>query len=98
MTALNAAYDKCKILHGNVNDRAILVQQTVDGIKGVLAEFDYANYAGAGANAVESPELMPFQSIRSLDNPRAVRTPLDDGESLLNLVCWLGSFGVNKAQ
>ncbi|KAJ2240644.1 hypothetical protein GGI13_007603 [Coemansia sp. RSA 455] len=98
MIALNAAYEKCNILHGNINDRAILLQQTVDGIKGVLAEFDYACYAGDSAGAVESPEPMLFQSIRSLDNPRAVRTPLDDGESLLNLVCWLGSFGVNKAQ
>ncbi|KAJ2040268.1 hypothetical protein H4S03_001150 [Coemansia sp. S3946] len=96
MTALNAAYVKCKILHGNISDRAILLQQTVDGIKGVLAEFDYACYAGA--NADESPELMLFQSMRSLDNPRAVRTLLDDLESLLYLVCWLGTFGVNKDQ
>ncbi|KAJ2418516.1 hypothetical protein GGF41_005018 [Coemansia sp. RSA 2531] len=96
MTVLNAAYVKCNILHSNISDRAILLQQMVDGIKGVLAEFDYASYAGA--NADESPELMLFQSIRSLDNPRAIRTPLDDCESLLYLVCWLGTFGVNQAQ
>ncbi|KAJ2042907.1 hypothetical protein H4S04_007052 [Coemansia sp. S16] len=98
MAALNAAYEKCKILHGSISNRAILLQQTADGIKGVLAEFDYANYAGAGANAVESPEPMLFQSIRCLENPEIIRTFLDDCESLLNLVCWLGSFGVNKAQ
>ncbi|KAJ2242964.1 hypothetical protein GGI13_006769 [Coemansia sp. RSA 455] len=98
MIALNAAYEKCNILHGNISDRAILIQQTVDGIKGVLAEFDYASYAGDSAGGVESPEPMLFQSIRSLDNPRAVRTPLDDCESLLILVCWLGTFGVNKAE
>ncbi|KAJ2067895.1 hypothetical protein GGI03_002038 [Coemansia sp. RSA 2337] len=98
MVALNAVYVKCNILHGNISDRAILLQQTVDGIKGVLAEFDYASYAGDGAGAVEAPELMLFQSIRSLDNPRAIRTPLDDCESLLYLVCWLGTFGVNQAQ
>ncbi|KAJ2400978.1 hypothetical protein GGF41_007812 [Coemansia sp. RSA 2531] len=96
MAALNAAYEKCKILHGNISNQAILLQQTVDGIKGVLAEFDYASYAGADAD--ESPELMLFQSIRGLDNPRAVRTLLDVLESLLYLVCWLGTFGVNKAQ
>ncbi|KAJ2419593.1 hypothetical protein GGF41_004577 [Coemansia sp. RSA 2531] len=96
MIALNAAYDKCKILHGNISNRAILLQQTVDGIRGVLAEFDYACYAGVAA--VESPELMLFQSMRSLDNPRVVRTFLDDCESLLYLVCWLGTFGINKAE
>ncbi|KAJ2041501.1 hypothetical protein IW146_008551 [Coemansia sp. RSA 922] len=96
MTVLNAAYVKCNILHGNISNRAILLQQTVDGIKGVLAEFDYASYAGADAD--ESPELMLFQSIRSLDNPRAIRTPLDDCESLLYLMCWLGTFGINQAQ
>ncbi|KAJ2076767.1 hypothetical protein GGI16_008289 [Coemansia sp. S142-1] len=95
MAALNAAYEKCKILHGNISNQAILLQQTVDGIKGVLAEFDYASYAGADAD--ESPELMLFQSIRGLDNPRAVRTLLDVLESLLYLVCWLGTFGVNQA-
>ncbi|KAJ2062065.1 hypothetical protein GGH13_006505 [Coemansia sp. S155-1] len=96
MVALNAVYVKCNILHGNISDRAILLQQTVDRIKGVLAEFDYASYAGA--NAVELPELMLFQSICSLMDPKAAHTFLDDWESILYLVCWLGTFGVNQAQ
>ncbi|KAJ2050605.1 hypothetical protein GGH13_008752 [Coemansia sp. S155-1] len=96
MTALNAAYDKCKILHGNISNRAILLQKTARGVKGILAEFDCACYAGA--DAVEVPELMLFQSIRRLEDPKAVRTFRDDLESLLYLVCWLGTFGVNKAQ
>ncbi|KAJ2859507.1 hypothetical protein GGH94_006071 [Coemansia aciculifera] len=98
MVALNAAYAKCKILHGNISDRAILLQQTVDGIKGVLADFDYASYAGDSAGAIEVPELMLFQLIRCLENPGAVRTPLDDPESLFYLVCWLDTFGVNQEQ
>ncbi|KAJ1887952.1 hypothetical protein LPJ71_008623 [Coemansia sp. S17] len=96
MTVLNAVYAKCKILHGNISNRAILLQKTARGIKGILAEFDYACYAGA--DAVEVPELMLFQSIRRLEDPKAVRTFRDDLESLLYLVCWLGTFGVNKAQ
>ncbi|KAJ2425974.1 hypothetical protein GGF41_002222, partial [Coemansia sp. RSA 2531] len=98
MTALNAAYVKCQILHSSISDRAILLQQTVDGIKGVLAEFDYACYAGDSSGVDKVPELMLFQSIRSLEDPKAARTILDDLESLLYLVCWLGTFGVNKAQ
>ncbi|KAJ2752500.1 hypothetical protein GGI19_003791 [Coemansia pectinata] len=96
--ALNVAYAKCKILHGNISDRAILLQQTADGVKGVLADFDYASYAGDSAGAVEVPEPLLFQSIRSLENPGAVCTPLDDPESLFYLVCWLGTFGVNQQQ
>ncbi|KAJ2883625.1 hypothetical protein H4R27_002630 [Coemansia aciculifera] len=98
MVALNAAYAKCKILHGNISDRAILLQKTVDGVKGILADFDYAFYARDGAGAAEAPEPKLFQSIRCLEDPRAVRTLLDDLESLLYLVCWLGTFGVNQAQ
>ncbi|KAJ2073084.1 hypothetical protein GGH13_002244 [Coemansia sp. S155-1] len=97
MIALNAAYAKCKILHGSISDRAILLQQTVDGIKGVLAEFDYACYADDSSGVDKVPELMLFQSMRSLENLGAVRTLLDDLESLLYLVCWLGTFGVNQA-
>ncbi|KAJ2065568.1 hypothetical protein GGI17_000112 [Coemansia sp. S146] len=98
MAALNAAYVKCKILHGNISDRAIQLQKTARGVKGVLAEFDYATYAGDDAGAVEAPELMLFQSIRCLEDPGAVRTSLDYCESLLCLVCWLGTFGVNQEQ
>ncbi|KAJ2015610.1 hypothetical protein IWW57_005658, partial [Coemansia sp. S610] len=34
MAALHAVHVKCKILHGNISDRAILLQKTADGIKG----------------------------------------------------------------
>ncbi|KAJ2246615.1 hypothetical protein GGI13_005365 [Coemansia sp. RSA 455] len=98
MAALNAAYAKCNILHGNISDRAILLQQTADRIRGVLADFYYACYAGESSGMDKVPELVLFQSIRSLEDPKAVRMLLDDLESLLYLVCWLGTFGVNKAQ
>ncbi|KAJ2073078.1 hypothetical protein GGI09_009001, partial [Coemansia sp. S100] len=98
MVALNAVYVECNILHGNISNRAILLQKTAKGIKGVLAEFDYASYAGDNDCGVETLELMLFQSIRRLENPRDVRTFLDDLESILYLVCWLGTFGVNQDQ
>ncbi|KAJ2243315.1 hypothetical protein GGI13_006645, partial [Coemansia sp. RSA 455] len=83
MVALNVAYTKCKILHGNISDQAILLQLMAKGVKGILAEFDYASYANNGTGAVEALELMLFQSIHCLENPRAVRTFLDDLESIL---------------
>ncbi|KAJ2037796.1 hypothetical protein IW146_007305 [Coemansia sp. RSA 922] len=96
MVALNEAHVKGKILHGNISDRAILFQKTVDGVKGVLGEFDYAFYSGD--SAVESPELMLFQSVHRLENAGTSSTRLDDWESILYLLCWLGTFGINPTQ
>ncbi|KAJ2104181.1 hypothetical protein GGI09_000256 [Coemansia sp. S100] len=114
MVALSAAYTKCKILHGNLSDRAIQFQKTADGIRGVLAEFDYASYAGASPDATraEAPELMLFRSIRSLgrqavaegldvDDREHVLAPLsrlDDWESILYIICILGTFGTSQAR
>ncbi|KAJ1815338.1 hypothetical protein LPJ60_005751 [Coemansia sp. RSA 2675] len=96
MTTLIAAYSKCGILHGNISNRALLLQEAVDGIKGVLADFDYAS--SAGDNVAETPESMLFQSIISLENSGADRSPLDDAESLFYLACSLGTFGINWEQ
>ncbi|KAJ2832801.1 NADPH-adrenodoxin reductase [Coemansia furcata] len=96
MIALNEAYTKCKIVHGNINDQAIFIQKTTCGVKGVLGESDHVSYAGD--SIVETREHMLFQSIRSLDHPGAARTRLDDWESILYLVCWLGTFGINPAE
>ncbi|KAJ2880078.1 hypothetical protein H4R27_004940, partial [Coemansia aciculifera] len=98
MTALNAAYVKCKILHGNISDRAILFRETAARVKGVLAEFDYASYGDDRAGEFEMPEFPEFQSILSIEDARTSRTRLDDWESILYLVCWLGTFGINSTQ
>ncbi|KAJ2755420.1 hypothetical protein GGI19_001662 [Coemansia pectinata] len=89
---------RCKSLHGNLGDRAILFRKTAAGIKGVLGEFDYASYSGDSAGAFEAPELSVFKSIQYLANSGAARTRLDDWESLLYLMCWLGTFGINATQ
>ncbi|KAJ2870227.1 hypothetical protein GGH93_005737 [Coemansia aciculifera] len=98
MAALNEAYLKCKIIHGNLSDRAIFFRETADGIKGILGEFDYASYSGDSADAFEAAELSVFKYIRCLADAGAARTRLDDWESLLYLVCWLGTFGINATQ
>ncbi|KAJ2011721.1 hypothetical protein GGI06_004421 [Coemansia sp. S85] len=96
MTALIAAHSKCKIIHGNISDRAILFYETADRTKGVLAEFDYASVDGNSAGEV--PELMIIRSILSLENARRRIYHLDDTESILYLVCWLGTFGINRKE
>ncbi|KAJ2061378.1 hypothetical protein GGI17_003144 [Coemansia sp. S146] len=100
MVALNAAYVKCKILHGNLSDRAVQLQKIADGVKGVLADLDYASYAGGSADRADAPELMLFQSIHALErlaiaggldlrssvHARARSSRLGDCESILNAV------------
>ncbi|KAJ1669828.1 hypothetical protein GGF38_001956, partial [Coemansia sp. RSA 25] len=100
MTALNAAYDKCKILHGNITDRAILIRETAGGVSGVLTELDYATSADprAGTADCELPELVMFRPILSLVRPDLPRTILDAFESLLYLICYLGTCGVTQAE
>ncbi|KAJ2875868.1 hypothetical protein H4R27_006386, partial [Coemansia aciculifera] len=113
MVALNEAFVKCKILHGKLSNRAIQLQETADGIRGVLADFDYASYAGASPDATkaDAPEMMLFQSIRALEglagpevqgmhsraHSRARSSRLDDWESILYIICMLGTFGINQA-
>ncbi|KAJ2505151.1 hypothetical protein IWW47_002178, partial [Coemansia sp. RSA 2052] len=100
MAALNAAYDKCKILHCNISDRAILIRETADGVSGVLTELDYATCADprAGTANCEPPELVMFRPILSLARPDLPRTILDAFESLLYVICYLGTCGVTQAE
>ncbi|KAJ2865200.1 hypothetical protein GGH94_002403 [Coemansia aciculifera] len=99
MTAHNAAYAKCKILHGNISDRAIQFQETADGVSGVLGEFDYASFVGdSGTAKIELPDQMLFQSIRRLENAKAPCTRLDDWESLLYVICVLGAIGFSQKE
>ncbi|KAJ2050622.1 hypothetical protein H4S04_002482, partial [Coemansia sp. S16] len=110
MTALNAAYVKCRIIHGSLSNRAIQFEETADGINGVLGEFDYASYDGG--STVEAPEIIPFQPIRALDR-RAIAVglnlddrayaetqskSLDDWECVLYIICVLGTFGINQEE
>ncbi|KAJ1923725.1 hypothetical protein LPJ71_000752, partial [Coemansia sp. S17] len=77
MTALNAAYVKCKIIHGNISDLAIQYQEKADGVKRFLEGFSYASYAGGSPDATkaEAPEMMLSQSTRSFEHRLDTQTP-----------------------
>ncbi|KAJ2895652.1 hypothetical protein IWW38_002246 [Coemansia aciculifera] len=82
MGAHNAAYVNCNILHGNISDRAILFLKTADGFTGALADF------GVAANS----------DVPATENAEAPRTRLDDWESLLYVVIFLATYGVNDGE
>ncbi|KAJ2641602.1 hypothetical protein GGF44_002042, partial [Coemansia sp. RSA 1694] len=100
MIALNVAYDKCKILHCNISDQAILIREMAGGVTGVLMELDYATCADprTGTANCEPPELVMFRPILSLVRSDLPRTILDAFESLLYVICYLGTCGVTQAE
>ncbi|KAJ2506266.1 hypothetical protein GGI11_006724, partial [Coemansia sp. RSA 2049] len=43
----------------------------------------------------EMTGTFPFMSINNLEASNVMRTELDDWESIIYVLCWLGTFGVN---
>ncbi|KAJ2357431.1 hypothetical protein GGF43_001463 [Coemansia sp. RSA 2618] len=96
----------CGILHRDISMGNILVVPTDDdpttGGKrppsGLLIDFDYAISVGQNRkrNRAERSGTLPYMSIHNLENADCERTALDDWESLLYMVCWLGTIGLTK--
>ncbi|KAJ2118399.1 hypothetical protein IW147_006454, partial [Coemansia sp. RSA 720] len=65
-------------------------------VRGLLIDFDYAVKTSEARIALaERTGTLPFMSISNLQNSKAQRSELDDWESLLYVVCWLGVHGVS---
>ncbi|KAJ2752499.1 hypothetical protein GGI19_003790 [Coemansia pectinata] len=101
MAVHNAIYTNVGILHRNVSADNILHHMAVGGLQCVLMGFGNIIEATPDNPQPDRPDMtaaMALMSIQTLENPEADRTPLDDYEPLLCLVCWLGTFGVNQQQ
>ncbi|KAJ1812083.1 hypothetical protein LPJ56_005610, partial [Coemansia sp. RSA 2599] len=75
-------------------------------VRGMLIDFDCAVRTDASDKTVTRPEMtgtLPFMSMNNLDIAvsdiidyiPAARSGLDDWESLIYVLCWLGTFGIN---
>ncbi|KAJ1957531.1 hypothetical protein GGI12_005004, partial [Dipsacomyces acuminosporus] len=64
----------------------------------MLIDFDNAIDTSVSERAIRPNRTgtLPFMSIGNLQNLDCERTELDDWESLLYIICWLGTFGINK--
>ncbi|KAJ2379909.1 hypothetical protein GGI05_006484, partial [Coemansia sp. RSA 2603] len=92
----------CNILHRDISTNNILVvRDNGDGSgtpRGLLIDFDFAikvDNKERKARAERSGTL-PYMSIANLLNLDCERTALDDWESLLYIVCWLATIGINS--
>ncbi|KAJ2724823.1 hypothetical protein GGI07_001675 [Coemansia sp. Benny D115] len=91
-------WEKTKILHRDISNNNILFTRSGSQIRGVLIDFDCALDTDAhNASRPIQQDIagtLPFMSILNLeDNQEHPRTILDDWESMIYLLCWLGTFG-----
>ncbi|KAJ2118822.1 hypothetical protein IW147_006300 [Coemansia sp. RSA 720] len=83
-------------LHRDISPNNIMVVDDGERVSGLLIDFDYAVKTGEARLAIaERLGTLPFMSISNLQNSKVQRSELDDWESLLYVVCWLGVHGVS---
>ncbi|KAJ2511028.1 hypothetical protein H4217_007582 [Coemansia sp. RSA 1939] len=103
MECHDAILTECGLLHRDISVNNILVIRNEGKsphrrpVRGLLIDFDHAisvdqQVSGNGARS----GTLPFMSIHNLEGARGKRTALDDWESLLYLICWLATFGINS--
>ncbi|KAJ1851314.1 hypothetical protein LPJ73_003074 [Coemansia sp. RSA 2703] len=87
------------ILHRDISTNNVLFYETKDGqdVSGLLIDFDHAidcsvsNYRPH----MDRSGTLPFMSINNLETNVELITGLDDWESALYMLCWIGTYGFN---
>ncbi|KAJ1818419.1 hypothetical protein LPJ56_003845, partial [Coemansia sp. RSA 2599] len=98
MKAHLAILRRCDILHRDLSPYNMLMTRDKDDmVHGLLVDFDCAawasdEYAQPRANMTGT---LPYMSIANLEELEIKRTSLDDWESMIYILSWLGTFGIN---
>ncbi|KAJ2557307.1 hypothetical protein EV175_001427 [Coemansia sp. RSA 1933] len=94
----------CKVLHRDISVNNILVVRDFEGqsasqpVRGLLIDYDHAVRTDQRYHSYSRRSgSLPFMSIHNLEAHESQRTALDDWESLLYVICWLATFGINQA-
>ncbi|KAJ1677676.1 hypothetical protein EV182_005664, partial [Spiromyces aspiralis] len=99
MRCHSAILSECGILHRDISTNNILVVRPESGhVRGMLIDFDCATYneGSEDETRTEMTGTPPFMSVLNLEDSPGNRTALDDWESLLYVICWLGTYGINE--
>ncbi|KAJ2138254.1 hypothetical protein IW136_003199, partial [Coemansia sp. RSA 678] len=97
MVAHSVILKKSGYLHRDISPNNIMVVDDGERVCGLLIDFDHAIKTDKSRLAIaERTGTLPFMSICNLQNTKVQRSELDDWESLLYVVCWLGVHGVNR--
>ncbi|KAJ2541905.1 hypothetical protein EV175_006103, partial [Coemansia sp. RSA 1933] len=104
MECHNAILTKCWLLHREISVNNILVVREFESrsvrrpVRGLLIDFDHAIYIDQQSSGYATRSgTPPFMSIHNLEAHESQRTALNDWESLLYVICWLGTYGLNHA-
>ncbi|KAJ2518422.1 hypothetical protein GGI11_002871, partial [Coemansia sp. RSA 2049] len=90
------------ILHRDISSNNVLFYE-IDGgkdVRGLLIDFDHAVDVSVPkiTRHLDRSGTLPFMSINNLAGNIQWVTGLDDWESALYLMCWIGTYGFNKHQ
>ncbi|PIA16785.1 hypothetical protein COEREDRAFT_80865 [Coemansia reversa NRRL 1564] len=99
MTTHIAILKRCAILHRDISINNILVCRSPSyGIGGMLIDFDNAIHVGdhTETHRPDKTGTLSYMSICNLKESDVNYTALDDWESLIYILCWLGTIGVNR--
>ncbi|KAJ1728404.1 hypothetical protein LPJ72_005492 [Coemansia sp. Benny D160-2] len=95
--AHKAVLDSCHVLHRDISENNVMFHYDADGhIHGMLIDFDNAVDSGAAQQDTRPicTGTLPFMSVNNLRRENIPRTAVDDMESFLYLLLWLGTWGV----
>ncbi|KAI9472828.1 hypothetical protein BX667DRAFT_440944 [Coemansia mojavensis] len=96
LQAHKAVLDHCQILHRDISENNIMFTRSSNNIHGMLIDFDNAVDANAARNrsGPVCTGTLPFMSVNNLRKAKVPRTAVDDMESILYLLIWLGVWGI----
>ncbi|KAJ2375999.1 hypothetical protein IW150_002230 [Coemansia sp. RSA 2607] len=87
------------ILHRDISTNNVLFYETDDGqdVCGLLIDFDHAIDCSVSNYRLHMDRsgTLPFMSINNLETNVELITGLDDWESVLYMLCWIGTYGFN---
>ncbi|KAJ2655465.1 hypothetical protein IWW48_005525 [Coemansia sp. RSA 1200] len=98
MAAHTAIATECRLLHRDISVNNMLFTKLPDNtVRGVLIDFDCAKDMTDNdfGTRPERTGTYPYMSINNLADSNVKRTQLDDWESLIYVLCWLGTTGIN---
>ncbi|KAJ2329608.1 type II membrane protein [Coemansia sp. RSA 2702] len=99
MAAHTAIVRRCGILHRDLSTNNIMFCHDDDGmVRGLLIDFDNAVLQSDlhDEQRLDQIGTFPYMSIGNLEQSSVKRTALDDWESLIYILCWLGTIGINR--
>ncbi|KAJ1859016.1 hypothetical protein LPJ73_001831, partial [Coemansia sp. RSA 2703] len=89
------------ILHRDISINNVLFYETDDSsdVQGLLIDFDHAVDLSVPETKrhLDRSGTLPFMSINNLNGQVDLVTGLDDWESVIYVLCWIGTYGFNTS-